>query len=157
MNMNDRMPTSGKVMISCLGIALMVLVVSCKSSGTTAPTTTTVATTTSKATTTTTATTVSGQTVTINLAAQNIAFDQSTITVPAGASVTVVFNNKEGIPHNFAVYTDSSATKSIFIGATVTGPTTKIYTFTAPATPGNYFFRCDIHALQMTGKFVVTQ
>jgi plastocyanin len=38
----------------------------------------------------------------------------------------------------------------------VTGPTTTTYTFTAPSTPGSYFFRCDVHPTQMTGTFVVT-
>jgi cytochrome c oxidase subunit II len=94
--------------------------------------------------------------VMIDLTARNIAFDKSTITVPAGASVTVTFNNKDNnVPHNFAVYTDSSATKSIFVGQVVTGPKTISYTFTAPAAPGNYFFRCDVHPALMTGTFVV--
>ena len=45
-----------------------------------------------------------GQSVTINITAENIAFDKTTITVPAGADVTVVFNNKDRVPHNVAVY-----------------------------------------------------
>jgi len=97
-----------------------------------------------------------GQPVTINLVAQNMAFDQSTIIVSAGAQVTINFNNKDsGIPHNFSLYTDSSASKSLFIGQTITGPKTITYTFTAPATPGNYFFRCDVHPTIMTGTFAV--
>ena len=96
------------------------------------------------------------QTATVDLTAENIKFDKSTITVPAGATVTVNFNNKDsGVPHNFAVYTDSSASQNIFKGDTVTGPATTTYTFTAPSTPGTYFFRCDVHPQQMTGDFVV--
>ena len=57
-----------------------------------------------------------GQTVTINLSAQNISFDKSTITVPAGASVTVVFNNKDSVSHNFAVYETQEAKQVIFVG-----------------------------------------
>jgi plastocyanin len=97
------------------------------------------------------------QAVTINLTAQNIAFDKSSITVPAGASVTIHFDNKDaGIPHNFSVYTDSSATTAIFIGQpTITGLATVDYKFTAPATPGTYFFRCDVHPSNMTGSFIV--
>ncbi len=88
--------------------------------------------------------------------AQNIAFNMSTITVKAGAPVTVNFNNMDsGIPHNFAVYTNSAATQSIFVGQVVTGPATMTYNFTAPATPGTYFFRCDIHPTIMTGQFIV--
>lgn len=92
--------------------------------------------------------------VTIDLVAQNFAFDKSTISVPAGASVTVNFNNKDMAPHNFAVYTDSSASKGIFVGQIVTFQ--KIaYKFTAPTTPGNYFFRCDVHP-NMNGTLTVT-
>jgi predicted lipoprotein with Yx(FWY)xxD motif/plastocyanin len=98
-----------------------------------------------------------GPSVTIDLVSQSMAFDKSSITVKAGASVTMNFNNKDGgIPHNFALYTNSSATTPIFVGQTIRGPATITYTFTAPATAGTYFFRCDIHPTSMTGTFVVT-
>ncbi len=98
-----------------------------------------------------------GPAITLNLVAEGMAFDQSTLTVSAGANVTLNFNNKDGgIPHNFALYTDSSASTPIFVGQTITGPATITYTFAAPANPGIYFFRCDIHPAQMTGSFVVT-
>jgi plastocyanin len=97
-----------------------------------------------------------GNSVTIDLTAKNVAFNMNTITVPAGAEVTVNFDNQDsGIPHNFAVYTDSSASTSIFVGQVITGPKQTTYTFTAPSAPGNYFFRCDVHPVQMTGTFVV--
>ncbi|MDK2916162.1 MAG: hypothetical protein PWR25_719 [Euryarchaeota archaeon] len=107
-------------------------------------------------TTTTTTGVAGGGATTIDLTAENIAFDTSTITVPAGAEVTVNFNNMDdGTPHNFAVYTDSSAAEEIFVGDTITGPDTTTYTFTAPEEPGTYFFRCDVHPQQMTGDFIV--
>jgi len=111
-------------------------------------------TTTSAPTTTLPPITTSGQGVTINLTAQNMAFDKSSMTVPAGASVTINFNNKDSIPHNFALYTNSGAGTSIFVGQIISA-TTVTYKFTAPTTPGNYFFRCDVHPTSMTGTFVV--
>jgi plastocyanin len=97
-----------------------------------------------------------GNTISIDLTAQNLAFDKSTITVKAGSQVTIDFNNKDsGIPHNFAVYTDSTAASTLFKGNNITGPATTVYTFTAPATPGTYFFRCDVHPTMMTGQFIV--
>lgn len=94
--------------------------------------------------------------MTIGLVAQNIAFNTSTITVPAGAQVTVNFDNKDnGIPHNFAVYQTSQAQDAIFTEDTVTGSATTTYTFTAPSEPGTHFFRCDVHPQQMTGQFIV--
>ncbi len=127
-------------------MALLVLA-ACSSTATTAPASTTPPT--------TPPATSNGQGITINLIAQGMAFDQSSITVPAGASVSMVFNNKDGIPHNFALYTDSTASTSIFVGQTITGPKTITYTFTAPSTPGSYFFRCDVHPTSMKGTFVV--
>jgi predicted lipoprotein with Yx(FWY)xxD motif/plastocyanin len=123
---------------------------------TTTATSVTATTSTTAANTTTTSSTVAGTPVTISLTAQNVAFDKSTITVSAGAAVTINFNNKDSVPHNFALYTNSSATPpAIFAGQVVTGPTTITYTFTAPTTPGTYFFRCDIHPSIMTGSFIV--
>ena len=104
------------------------------------------------------ATTQAGSiTKTITLTAKNIAFDQSTITAPAGSTVVMTFiNNDAGIPHNFALYSDRTTTGRIFVGDVVTGVKTVTYTFTAPSAPGNYFFRCDVHPETMTGTFVVT-
>jgi plastocyanin len=99
--------------------------------------------------------TIGGNATVVNLTAENTAFDQSTITVPAGANVTVNFNNKDdGVPHNFAVYTDSSAAEEIFVGDIITGPATTNYTFTAPSEPGTYYFQCDVHP-SMNGDFIV--
>jgi plastocyanin len=95
-----------------------------------------------------------GPAVTINLISQNMSFDQNTLTVPAGAKVTMNFNNKDSIPHNFALYTDSSAATVIFKGDIVSSKSI-VYQFTAPAAPGTYFFRCDVHPTTMTGTFKV--
>jgi plastocyanin len=94
--------------------------------------------------------------VTIDLIAKNIAFNTSTITVPAGAYVTIHFDNQDTyIPHNFAVYTNASATTMIFQGKQITGPAKTTYTFTAPDKAGIYYFRCDVHPAAMNGQFIV--
>ncbi|MHB8104150.1 MAG: cupredoxin domain-containing protein [Dehalococcoidales bacterium] len=132
------------LVLTLITVPLVLAACSSTTSTTSAPTTTTQPT-----------TTQSGQSITINLTAESMAFDQSAITVPAGAIVTMNFNNKDSVPHNFAVYTDTSASKSIFVGQIITGPKTVTYTFTAPTTPGNYFFRCDVHPSIMIGTLVV--
>jgi len=92
----------------------------------------------------------------IDLNAKNMSFDTSTITVQAGSLVMINFNNEDnGVPHDFSVYTDSTANQAIFVGKIITGPAKIMYTFTAPATPGTYFFRCDVHPTIMTGSFIV--
>jgi len=96
------------------------------------------------------------QSVTVSISAHNFAFSTSVITVPAGASVKVNFNNQDsGTMHTFSVYTSSAATTPVFVGSGITGLSSSTYSFTAPTTPGNYFFRCDIHPSQMHGSSVV--
>jgi plastocyanin len=105
-----------------------------------------------------------GPAVTVDLQAKNMAFSTSEIMVPAGAAVTLNFRNREpsgssqvtGIAHNFAVYDSAAATRTIFSGAIITGGEDIVYTFTAPGTPGTYFFRCDVHPTVMNGRFIVT-
>lgn len=93
---------------------------------------------------------------TITVTAAGMAFDTKSITVSAGAHVTITFiNNDSGIPHNMAFYTSPAATTVIYAGAKTTGVSTVTYTFDAPTTPGTYFFRCDVHPKTMTGEFIV--
>jgi plastocyanin len=94
--------------------------------------------------------------VVAGITARNMAFNTSTITVPAGSSVTINFNNQDsGIYHDIAIYTDASATKSIFVGMPIIGISTIAYSFTAPSSPGTYIFRDTIHPQNMTGQFIV--
>lgn len=94
--------------------------------------------------------------VVVNVAAKSIAFNTSTITVPTSADVTINFDNQDsGVQHNIAVYTNSSAKTSIYVGKLITGPAKTTYTFKAPSMPGTYFFRCDTHPMKMTGRFLV--
>lgn len=99
------------------------------------------------------------QSVTVDLIAQNIAFNLKTITVPSSAAVTVNFNNKDNaVSHNFAVYQIMAGgkTKSVFVGQFITGPASTIYIFTSPPAGLTYFFECDNHPQSMNGQFVVT-
>jgi plastocyanin len=102
-----------------------------------------------------TATPAEPEQVSLNLVAENIAFDTDTITVPAGAEVTINFENRDTVQHNFAVYESSDAgTPPVFRGTTI-GQGRIAYTFRAPEMNGTYLFRCDVHPTQMTGDFVV--
>jgi len=94
--------------------------------------------------------------VAVTLVAQNILYDLKTITANAGEEVTITLDNRDaGVLHNVAVYTDRSASQQIVAGAIITGPATEDVTFTAPASPGTYYFRCDVHPDTMNGAFVV--
>lgn len=140
---------SNRELLATFAVLIAVTAVACGPAGTTAVTPSTVASTTS---------TISGTPVkvTVDLVARGFAFEKTAISVPAGSTVTLNFSNQDsGVPHNFAAYTNADAAKSIFVGQVISGPGTVTYTFTAPSTPGNYFFRCDVHP-NMTGTFTVT-
>jgi plastocyanin len=93
--------------------------------------------------------------VNISLVAQEMTFNLKEISVPAGVKVVMSFENKDIVPHNFAVYEDSAAVKAMYKGELVSGPKTITFEFMAPSSPGTYYFRCDIHTF-MNGSFIVT-
>jgi len=93
-----------------------------------------------------------GGTVTLNLEAQNTAFDQATLTAPAGVTFYILFtNNDAGTPHNVAI-NDASGGQQ-FKGEIFQGVGTRNYQ--VPALPaGTYTFVCNVHA-NMTGVLTV--
>ena len=83
-----------------------------------------------------------------------IKFDTVDITVPAGQPVTLTADNVDpGIPHNWALYTDESASEQL-AATVICADCTETITFEPPP-PDVYFFRCDVHPTQMVGTFVV--
>lgn len=84
-----------------------------------------------------------------------IKFDLEEIVLPADTEVTVRADNRDGaIPHNWAAYTDDSASDLIAGTEICPAACVKEVTFTTPA-PGEYFFRCDVHPTQMVGTVIV--
>jgi plastocyanin len=85
------------------------------------------------------------------IVAVNLLFDPTTFTVPAGEPSIVTMDNQDGgIPHNIAIYTDDSASESLFVGELITGPASIDYELPA-LDAGEYFFRCDVHPTTMVG------
>ena len=98
---------------------------------------------------------VPGGTPVVEVRARNSQYDAKTLRAPASEAFTIVFRNEDpGVPHNVAIYTDSSASHSLFVGQIFNGPKTVDYHVPA-LSPGRFFFRCDVHH-QMTGTFQVT-
>lgn len=92
----------------------------------------------------------------LQIASTNSIFDPKTVSVPADQPFSIAFkNNDAGLPHNVSIFTDSSASRSLFLGKTFSGPKTEVYSVKAiPA--GTYFFRCDVHAATMTGTLTAS-
>ncbi len=91
----------------------------------------------------------------LSIMAMNNVFDTDSLSAPAGTPFTVLLDNMDaGIPHNFSIYTDDTATTALFTGEIITGPDT--ITNEIPALDaGSYFFRCDVHPTTMIGTLTV--
>jgi len=88
----------------------------------------------------------------VSVTSVDIAFEQTTLTAPAGEAFTLALVNEDPVPHNVAIYTDSSASDDLYIGEYVTDGT---IVYEVPALePGEYVFRCDLHP-EMVGTLIV--
>lgn len=87
----------------------------------------------------------------VEIAADEVAFDTKVLDVPAEEPFSIVFENRgAGVPHNVAIYEDESAARELFVGDVFTGGAT--ITYRVDALPeGEHFFRCDVHPTTMTG------
>lgn len=83
-------------------------------------------------------------------------FDTECLAAPAGEDITIEFvNDDEGVPHNVAIYQDSTAEQDLFVGEVFPGVDSMVYEVGALEEEGQFFFRCDVHPTTMTGTFVV--
>lgn len=90
----------------------------------------------------------------VQLSAKDIKFSAPCIEAAAGAPIVIHFTNQEDMPHNVAVYSDSSKQKELVKGDIITGPNTSS-TVTVPAQqPGQLFYECSVHN-SMNGALVV--
>ena len=91
----------------------------------------------------------------VTVASVNSRFEPTALSAPADTAFDLRFENEDsGIPHNVAIYADTTASRSLFVGETFPGPATRVHRVSAiPA--GTYFFRCDVHPATMTGSLEV--
>jgi plastocyanin len=77
----------------------------------------------------------------VTVVAKDIAFQTPNVTVKAGAPVSIVFDNKDGAPHNMAI-SDANG-QTVFKGDIVTSSQV---TYSVPAlAAGTYTFICEVH------------
>jgi plastocyanin len=86
----------------------------------------------------------------VSISALNVAFEQPSVTAPAGKAFQIAFDNKDaGTPHNVAIHKDNATGAEVFKGEIITGPATKTYDVPA-LDAGTYAFVCSVHP-NMTG------
>ncbi len=90
----------------------------------------------------------------VSISALNVAFEQTSVTAPAGKAFQITFDNKDaGTPHNVAIHKDNATGAEVFKGEIITGPATKTYDVPA-LDAGTYAFVCSVHP-NMTGTLTV--
>jgi plastocyanin len=92
----------------------------------------------------------------ISLSAQDVKFQQTSLTAAAGKGFTVTLTNHDTVPHNFAILKPGGGPSDfLFNGQPLTqgGQTTP---YSVPALPaGTYTFICIVHPTQMTGTLTI--
>jgi plastocyanin len=77
----------------------------------------------------------------VNIAAKDLKFTQTAVSVKAAKAFEILFDNQEGAPHNVAI-SDASG-KNVFKGDIVSS---KRVTYQVPAlAAGTYAFVCEVH------------
>ncbi|HEX2038228.1 MAG TPA: cupredoxin domain-containing protein [Acidimicrobiales bacterium] len=90
----------------------------------------------------------------VEIVAEDVAFEQDEVVVPARTDVDIVFTNHDAVFHNVAVYEgDGPEAVPIFNGEGFEGEATRTYEVKTPES-GTYTFVCDFHP-NMKGQFVV--
>jgi len=85
------------------------------------------------------------------IVAQGLAFDRTRLEIPAEAVAPLLFENREGAPHNVTILDEAGTPK--FVGETFSGPAFRTYSV-PPLPAGSYRFRCDVHT-DMAGTLTV--
>ena len=82
----------------------------------------------------------------MTVTASGIAFDTSTIDLPAGEASTIHFVNKDNATqHDIAIYPSADdLANPLFRGDLLTGPGETDYAI-EPLEAGEYYFQCDVH------------
>ncbi|HET7235599.1 MAG TPA: cupredoxin domain-containing protein [Actinomycetota bacterium] len=95
-----------------------------------------------------------GGAVGLTVTAFNLAFDTTTIDLPAGEATSITFvNDDAGVQHNIAIYEDDTLAAELFNGELITGPAEIVYEIPA-LEAGEYYFLCIVHPT-MNGTVVV--
>jgi plastocyanin len=81
----------------------------------------------------------------VQISALGIKYEQTSVTVKAGTSFQIAFDNKDaGVPHNVSIHQGSATGAELFKGTVFNGVETRTYTV-PPLDAGAYAFVCTVH------------
>jgi plastocyanin len=99
-----------------------------------------------------------GGPVKVTLVAKDLKFDKSEIELVAGKENELDLDNKDTQPHNVIVYNGpDEKSPALSDGQPIANPGQRVAYHVTPPAPGTYFFHCQIHPAQMTGKAIVKE
>ncbi len=87
----------------------------------------------------------------VEIVSREMAFQPTSLTVPADRPFSLSLVNEDAAPHNVAIYVDSSAAESLFVGELITN--SSVTYSVPPLSAGTYYFHCDLHP-EMNGTLV---
>ena len=90
----------------------------------------------------------------INIGARDLGFTAPCMVANAGEAFTIHFTNADAMPHNVAVYQDSSKANEIMRGEIQNGSGEIDYDVEA-LDAGQYYFDCTVHPADMNGTLYV--
>jgi plastocyanin len=90
----------------------------------------------------------------VEITAEGLAFDVSTIEATSGEDFTITLVNNDSAPHNISIYTEEGGDLLGEAGATAEAGQT-VTLDVAALDAGTYYFQCDIHP-DMNGTVVVS-
>lgn len=90
----------------------------------------------------------------VTITANNLQFSTTCIEAVADKPIVIHFTNQEAVPHDFAVYKDSSKKDQLGKTDIVTGPNASAMLTIPPQAAGQLYFECTIHT-SMNGSLVV--
>jgi plastocyanin len=91
----------------------------------------------------------------VTIGADDLEFDAPCMVAIAGEAFTIHFENRENVPHDVAVYTDSSKENEIMRGDIITGPDKSIDYDVPAQDAGTYYFVCTVHPAMNGALYVV--
>ena len=95
-----------------------------------------------------------GSAAQLTLKSKDSKFVETSLEAPAGQAFDIEFENADtGTIHNVSIYTNDSATKSVYTGGLFSSGTQTEHVPALDA--GTYYFRCDFHPTTMSGELTV--
>ena len=91
----------------------------------------------------------------IAISAQNLRFSTSCLVAPAGTAFKVRLTNKDGEPHDVAIFRDAGFSDPIVKGDLFSGPDVTKDTDVPALDAGTYYFQCIVHPADMKGTLTV--